>query len=283
MLLQTNSYIVPKDKRLEHARLLRKFRTTLARIGADQFEVYEQVGANFAAGEATGRFVQIMRFRDRQHQLEVQAAERQDPDAQRLIQEFCALINFPYQQQQGLFAVGFYTSALPVGSSSRSAPKPVAPQAPSGESAKPQAAVEEPLVPESAQGASAEVPAPSGEQTEGASLLDFAHLDPSASVEPPPMRLATGSDEIIESDIPTPAESPAAAGLPAPLEKTDNGQHASSFSDAPEALLDLVGREGAADAEEVLSDSDREAILGELTGEDLEEEADVRKQKTDGR
>jgi hypothetical protein len=282
MLLQTNSYIVPKDKRLEHARLLRKFRTTLARIGADQFEVYEQVGANFAAGEATGRFVQIMRFRDRQHQLEVQAAERQDPDAQRLIQEFCALINFPYQQQQGLFAVGFYTSALPA-ASSRSSPKPVAPQAPSGESAKPQAAVEEPLVPESARGESVDVPIAPAEQAEGASLLDFAHLDPSASAEPPRLRLTAESDEIIETDITTRAESPAAAGLPAPLEKTDNGQHATSFSDAPEALLDLVGREGAADAEEVLSDSDREAILGELTGEDLEEDADARKQKADGR
>src|SRR5690242_11813671 len=114
MLLQTNSYIVPKDRRTEHTRLLRKFRQTLHRLGADHFEVYEQVGANFATNEETGRFVQIMRFRDRQHQLDVQTAERQDPIAQKLIQEFCALINFPYQQQQGLFAVGFYTSALPM-------------------------------------------------------------------------------------------------------------------------------------------------------------------------
>src|SRR5688572_20772831 len=113
MLLQTNSYIVPKDKRSEHARLLRKFRATLQRLGADQLEVYEQVGPNWAQGEATGRFVQIMRFRDRKHQQTVQAAERQDPAAQQLIQEFCALINFPYQQQQGLFAVGYYTSAIP--------------------------------------------------------------------------------------------------------------------------------------------------------------------------
>jgi len=114
MLLQTNSYIVPKDKRSEHSRLLRKFRQTLSRIGCDHFEVYEQVGANWGSGETTGRFVQIMRFRDRKHQLAVQAAERTDPGAQQIIQEFCQLINFPYQQQQGLFAVGFYTSALPV-------------------------------------------------------------------------------------------------------------------------------------------------------------------------
>lgn len=112
MLLQTNSYIVPRDKRVEHARLLRRFRQTLLRLGCDHFEVYEQVGANWNTGETTGRFVQIMRFRDRKHQLSVQAAERGDPTAQQVVQEFCELINFPYQQQQGLFAVGFYTSFL---------------------------------------------------------------------------------------------------------------------------------------------------------------------------
>ena len=79
MLLQTNSYIVPRDKRMEHARLLRRFRQTLMRLGCDHFEVYEQVGANWNTGETTGRFVQIMRFRDRKHQLAVQGAERTDP------------------------------------------------------------------------------------------------------------------------------------------------------------------------------------------------------------
>lgn len=114
MLLQTNSYVVPKEKRSEHSRLVRRFRQVLARLGCDHFEVFEQVGANWGAGETTGRFVQIMRFRDRRHQQQVQGGERTDPAAQQLIQEFCALINFPYQQQQGLFAVGFYTSALPI-------------------------------------------------------------------------------------------------------------------------------------------------------------------------
>jgi len=116
MLLQTNSYIVPKEKRAEHQRLVRRFRQTLARLGCDHFEVYEQVGANWGSGETTGRFVHIMRFRDRKHQLAVQAAERNDAAAQALINEFCELINFPYQQQQGLFAVGFYHSVLPVAS-----------------------------------------------------------------------------------------------------------------------------------------------------------------------
>ena len=114
MLLQTNSYVVPKEKRAEHARLVRKFRQTLARLGCDQFDVFEQVGSNWGTGETTGRFVQMMRFRDRKHQVAVQTAEKQDAAAQALIQEFCDLINFGYQQQQGLFAVGYYQSALPV-------------------------------------------------------------------------------------------------------------------------------------------------------------------------
>ncbi len=117
MLLQTNSYVVPKDKRSEHARLVRRFRQSLARLGCEHFEVYEQVSQNWSGQDAGGRYVQIMRFRDRRHQMEVQAAERSDPMAQALIQEFCELINFPFQQQQGLFAVGFYNSVLPAVSS----------------------------------------------------------------------------------------------------------------------------------------------------------------------
>jgi hypothetical protein len=124
MLLQTNSYIVPKDKRNEHARLVARFRQTLARLGCDHFEAYEQVGANWSPTESTGRFVQIMRFRDRKHQQQVQAAERTDAAAQALIKEFCELINFPYQQQQGLFAVGFYTGILPGGAPQRVPPPP---------------------------------------------------------------------------------------------------------------------------------------------------------------
>jgi hypothetical protein len=124
MLLQTNSYIVPKEKRAEHARLLARFRQTLARLGCDHFEVYEQVGSNWSGGETTGRFVQIMRFRDRKQQQQMQAAERTDPQAQALIKEFCELINFPYQQQQGLFAVGFYHSALAVAPASVPSPMP---------------------------------------------------------------------------------------------------------------------------------------------------------------
>src|SRR3954462_13494579 len=114
MILQTNSYIVPKEKRAEHARLVARFRQSLARQGCDHFEVYEQVGANWSSSE-TGRFVQLMRFRDRKNEQQVQSSERTDPAAQALIKEFCDLINFPYQQQQGLFAAEFYGSVLAVG------------------------------------------------------------------------------------------------------------------------------------------------------------------------
>ena len=112
MLLQTNSYIVPKEKRAEHARLLQRFRQTLRRLGCEQFEVYEQVGAHWSGGQTSGRFVQIMRFTDRRHQQEVQRAEEADPAARQLIAEFCDLINFPYQQHHGLFASGYYQGVL---------------------------------------------------------------------------------------------------------------------------------------------------------------------------
>jgi hypothetical protein len=112
MLLQTNSYVVPKEKRVEHARLVRRFRQALARHGCDQFEVYEQTGTNWSSDQTSGRFVQVLRFRDRREQLAVQAAERNDPVCQAIIAEFCELINFPYQQQQGLFAIGYYSSVL---------------------------------------------------------------------------------------------------------------------------------------------------------------------------
>jgi hypothetical protein len=112
MLLQTNSYIVPKDKRSEHARLMRRFRQALARIGCDHFEVYEQVGPNWGPLKGGGRFVQILRFRDRQHQTAIQAAEREDPAAQQVIREFCDLVNLPYQQDKGLFALGYYIGVI---------------------------------------------------------------------------------------------------------------------------------------------------------------------------
>jgi hypothetical protein len=117
MLLQTNSYIVPRDRRNEHEHLVRRFRQVFSRLGCEQFEVFEQVETNWSTNDPTGRFVQIMRFRDRRHQEAVQEGERTDPGAQALIAEFCRLINFPYQQQQGLFAVGYYRSVLPMAAS----------------------------------------------------------------------------------------------------------------------------------------------------------------------
>jgi hypothetical protein len=110
--MQTNSYIVPKDKRVEHARLMQRFRQALLRIGCDQFEVYEQVGPEFDRLRDDCRFVQILRFRDRQHHEAVQNAERKDPASQDLIREFCELVDLEYQRGQSLFGVGFYSGIL---------------------------------------------------------------------------------------------------------------------------------------------------------------------------
>lgn len=112
MLLQTNSYIVPKEKREAHARLMRRFRQTLQRLGCEHFEVYEQVGSNWNSLRTGTRFVQMMRFRDRRQHQAVQDAERNDPAAQELIREFCELIGFADQQAQGQFVVGYYGGVL---------------------------------------------------------------------------------------------------------------------------------------------------------------------------
>lgn len=111
MLLQTNTYVVPKEKRAEHARLMLRFRQCFRRLGS-VFEVYEQAGPGFS-GDGGGRFVQIMRFRDRHHQQEVHAREQKDPVAQQLIADFCQLVNLSYQQQHGLFASAYYAGILP--------------------------------------------------------------------------------------------------------------------------------------------------------------------------
>jgi len=109
MLLQTNSYIVPSDKRAEHERLIRRIRQALLRIGCDGFEVYEQVAPNWSPIKGGARFIQIMRFRDRQQHHEIQEAEKSDQGLQDLINEFMELIDLPEQQSQGLFATGHYS------------------------------------------------------------------------------------------------------------------------------------------------------------------------------
>lgn len=108
MLLQTNAYVVPKDKQDQHARLVRKLKEAMRRIGGN-IEVYEQVGPNFSLREeATGRFVQVMRFKDKRQLQQVQQAERADPTCQRLISELCDLIDLPRQMEVGTFIAGQY-------------------------------------------------------------------------------------------------------------------------------------------------------------------------------
>jgi hypothetical protein len=129
MLLQTNSYVVPKEKREEHERLIRRIRQALLRVGCEQFEVYEQVGPNWSPIKGGGgRFIQIMRFHDRQHHHEIQEAEKNDPSIQALINEFMELIDLPEQQAQGMFAMGHYSrmSATPSVEMAQTEPAPIA-------------------------------------------------------------------------------------------------------------------------------------------------------------
>lgn len=133
MLLQTNSYLVHHARRAEHARLMRRFRACFERLGSE-FEVYEQVGPEFAPihddqNNAT-RFVQMMRFRDHEHQRQVNERERNDDVARRLIDDFCRLVDLPAQQRQGQYAGGYYEQT-------NLEPTPPSPASPSSPAADP--------------------------------------------------------------------------------------------------------------------------------------------------
>jgi hypothetical protein len=108
MLLQTHAYTVPRDRREQHARLMKRLQDAMRRLGG-HFEVYEQVGPGFdLSPDPTGRFVQVMRFKDRRHLAQVQQAERNDAVCQALLIEFCQLVDYSGQLQGGSFVPGYY-------------------------------------------------------------------------------------------------------------------------------------------------------------------------------
>ena len=76
--------------------------------------MYEQVGANWGGATPPAASCRSCVSAIAAISSAVQNAERNDPAAQQLIAEFCELINYPYQQQQQQFVVGFYASALPI-------------------------------------------------------------------------------------------------------------------------------------------------------------------------
>jgi hypothetical protein len=110
MLLLTNSYNVPADKRTEHTRLAKRFQQAMARLGCEDFEVFEQTGLNWS-NETTGRFVQIMRFRDLAHFQQVQDAEQHDPAAREIIGQFLDLVGFAEQVAQKQAFTSYYQSS----------------------------------------------------------------------------------------------------------------------------------------------------------------------------
>jgi len=271
MLLQTNSYIVPQEKRAEHARLMRRFRQALHKVGCDNFEGYEQVGANWGGTVNTGRFVQIMRFRDRKHQLAVQNAERSDAAAQALIAEFCELINYPYQQQQQQFVVGFYASALPV------APLRDAPETAEGsESLEGEVLVDEEspggdIGVGAAETAAADISG-AGESVESGESLEGGHVEAS----------------VIEDEISTEAEADAGTEAEAEAEAVAEAMETEAV-ETPEAEADaasyfdsLTERQAGehkpaavddATIEDLFDDDDAEAFAEEHTPEAASHEA----------
>ena len=275
MLLQTNSYVVPKERRSEHQRLLRRFRQTLARLGCEHFEVYEQVGSNWSS-EGTGRYVQIMRFRDRRHQRGVQAAERADPGAQAVIAEFCNLINFPYQQQQGLFAVGFYTSALPVATARARPPVEYASEEDVAEEPALDAEeiVEEETVADEADEAASSEEISEEETAEGAAVEEDAAEEEAAVGE----EAEDAEEEVAEESPAEEAEEIDAADA----EDEDDSELAASEAGAEED--EAVGEEVWAEDEETGDDSvegeevdeveaaDEEALAGETESGEVADE-----------
>jgi len=270
MLLQTNSYIVPREKRAEHARILRRFRQTLQRLGCDHFEVYEQVGANWNTAETTGRFVQIMRFRDRKHQMQVQGAERSDPQAQQVVREFCELINFPYQQQQGLFAVGYYTSFLrmptprpPVQDGEDTTPPPpvqqtVEPMAEEPVAGKP-VAVEPQAEEPQAETPEAEIPGePLAADGGGIASEPAAGEEPEAPIEMPETEMPLDVLEVSEpvTDIPPTTECKTSVTLTQPADESiDTGVDMGDLGDVP--------LEGQGQMEDMsLNESENEDVRG---------------------
>ena len=101
MVLQTNSYVVPKERRSEHTRLVRRFRQVLLPLGCDQFEVYEQDGTNWTSDQSSGRFVQIMRFRDRKHQLAIQPASGMTRQPRQSLPSSASSSIFPINSSRG--------------------------------------------------------------------------------------------------------------------------------------------------------------------------------------
>jgi hypothetical protein len=253
MLLQTNSYIVPKDRRAEHGRLMRRFRQVLAKLGCDMFEVYEQVGQNWQGGEDNRRCVQIIRFRDRKHQATVQNAERNDPAAQALIAEFCDLVNFPYQQQQGYFATGFYNSVLPI------APTRVRGGAEAGEDAadaepevaatplEPEATLEPPAVAAAAAAAVAAQPPAMDEIVVEAVRVEESTIAPEMATAVPE---AVEAESQSETDLPAQFEPIASDAVGAhersdePLEYGDIGDELPEEVGAPLSEDELLGELG---------------------------------------
>jgi hypothetical protein len=182
-----------------------------------------------------------MRFVDRKHQLAVQAAERNDPTAQAVIADFCELINFPYQQQQGLFAIGFYTSVLPM--------------APLRAGRAELADAAEAQVPEDTSAAPAEETALPAEET-------FASTEVPAipEYEPAP---AGNNGEHHEAE-----PEPVAATEEAKTEESTNGEP------EPVAATEELSVEASANGEPVTAELEEQEPTARLSGGDSENEQD---------
>jgi hypothetical protein len=114
MLLQTNSYLVPRDRIRAHDDLMRRFRSCFSRLGLEtqQFEVLRETGPEFSTPRTSAvRHVQVVRFRDKDQYDLIHDAEAADPEAQELVAEFARLVELEAQQRRGHFVGTYYVQS----------------------------------------------------------------------------------------------------------------------------------------------------------------------------
>ncbi len=114
MLLQTNSYLVPRDRMAAHDELMRRFAACFARLGVAEgaFELFRQTSAEYRPDTAAAaqRVTQILRFDDRKQQEAVHEAEAHDAEAAALVGELRKLVDLDEQAARGHFTSSYYAS-----------------------------------------------------------------------------------------------------------------------------------------------------------------------------
>ncbi|MEM7808642.1 MAG: hypothetical protein AAF561_11060 [Planctomycetota bacterium] len=126
MLLQTNSYLVPRHRLREHDDLMRQFVACFRRLGVADgaFEVFQSLDHEYRQhdNQPHQRITQILRFRDHDQQQAVHRAEASDPEAAELVEKLRRLVDLDEQAARKQFTSNYYGQIILTGSPQASAP-----------------------------------------------------------------------------------------------------------------------------------------------------------------